>query len=412
MYHKAKIFITVSFFITQMTKIMHPQNMPIKALKAQGQHKAWKQQVANVLYKTEFKDFFNRQKDKMNLLKRFTSIQSTIDFIHSQRDSKDIFKQLKDLIDMNINHSRSFSDNVVFPQTNQSGKFPSEKKPYFLNYNVTNSVAPKTKRWMQYVDYFLSRVMELYLFSERNSLAHLAIFTRYLKHKGWGFKQISGTTYRLYRQRSDCFTENTITVPIANIVKKESYPANYASLDKTLCSYSYKCDPCGIIGQHEVLVNTLYVANHHTFIFTLDKHLKIFLQFHWVYLELVDLHMCSIGTLNINSILSGKVVFLLKYCGIYSNIPVHPPHKDVTVTVSMWLWVSHTIQLSFSVISSLIQVFSLPISNLTKTLVWSLQLTWRKTFWTFWSEDRQVQCNLYFVQWVEGFLCHSLQWAW
>ncbi len=382
MNHKADIFVTVSFFITGMIQNTHPQNMPIRPLKAQGCHEAWKQQVANVLYETEFKDFFNWIKDKMDQLKSFTSTKSRMDFINSQRHSKYQVKKLKKLIHININRSKSFSDNLVFPETDQCGKFPSEQTLHFLKYNFTNSVASRTKRWMQYVEYFLGRVMEVYTFQARNSLAHWERFVRYMKHKGWGFKQISGITYRLYRQRSDCFTENTITVPIANIVKKESYPANYVVLEKNKlcctersCSDRYNCDPCAIIGRQQFLVNTLYVANYHTFIFTLDKYLKSFLQFHCVYFELVDLHMCSIGTLNINSILSGKVVFSLKYCGIYSNIPVHPPHKDVKVTVSMWLWVSHTIHFSFSIVSSLMQVFSLPISNFTKTLVWSLQLS-------------------------------------
>ncbi len=369
MNHKAKLFFLSGCFFIVAT--IHTHKLPMKPLKAQSLHEAWKQQIANVLYKTEFKDYFKRQMNKLDPLKSFTSIEARRAFLHSQWHIKDDLKTLKHLIDMNINQSKSFTDNLVFPVTDQSGKGPSEQNLNLFN-NFSNLFASTTKRWVQYIDYFLWGVIKVYIFQENNSLAHMETFARYVMHTAWDFRQISSTTYTLYRQRRDCFTENTISIPIGNLIKHESYPENYTP-DKMFCSYSYKCDPCGIIGR-ETLVNTVYVANCHVYIFTLDKYLKIFLQFHRVYLELVSLHTCSIGTLNISSMLSGKALFSLNYCGIYSNIPAYLPHKDVTVTVSLWLWVSHTINFSFRVISSLLQVSSLPLKNLTTSLVWHLHL--------------------------------------
>ncbi len=369
--------LTVLVFMIRIRGIMGnspPQQRLVKPLNAQGQDKAWYAQVANILYNTDFR-VFHKAKDKLNLKKSFSGIGARREYLKLHQDLKFKLKELKYLIDKNINHSKSFTDEMLSPGADIATE--SMIRPFF-KLSIANSMkplAPMTKRWFLFVDCFLSVMLK----EEQSKAINLDTFVKHGKQRTWKFKQVSGTIFTVHRKRGDCFTGNTVTVPVGNIVKKESYPENY-STDKVSCKQPDWCDPCIIIGRSSVAVHSAHVANQHVFTFTLNKLLKLMLQFHKVHFELVGDHTCNIGSLNIDSILSGKVAFSLQYCGIHSSIPVHPPHKDVTATVSLWLWVSHTVSFSFSVVSSSTQVFSSPLPNVTTNLVWSLVLPIEKKY--------------------------------
>lgn len=339
------------------------QESPVKYLRAHGQDRAWYSYVKKVLEE----DRLEALQTYVSRYKRYVSrdLNSSSFAIKYKEESAKEKKFSQEAVNQTIHYWKMFSDELIPVPHPDLSLEPTFDSSYTL---LNNSFHLNTKEWTKFVDNFLVKFIKFFVFDKLNTAAKVYSFLQNGKQRSLVFCQVSKTTHQVYRKRKDCITANTLSFPLGRIMKQEKYPVDHGDL----------CDPCFIKKGHfhkSKLVCSFgwkrTLLNFHYFIFTLSKELKLKLQFHKLHIELVNFHICMTGNLRIENVLSGQRQYMVEYCGIHSEIPVFPPHKEVNITISLWIWVSHTVLFSFDVISSKTQIVSLSMAQ-NKKHTWSI----------------------------------------
>ncbi len=364
-------YTTVFHFLPAMSTPKYPHNFQIKKLEALSLERAWHTYVEDVLFSAVMESDRKSKRIEKIGLKQWT-------------------KEIKREVELNINHSKSLPDEMVSQGTKPLRPFTHTSHFDSLRAAIGYSLFPTGKEWVSFLHNFLRQILKSYHGGETKATSHISNFLEYGQQRSWAFVRIANTTIQFFRQSKACITFNTITLPLGRIVKHENCQQGCKSMEQV-----FDCDPCFISRlfyhkgklMRKILQSEPYFTSFQTIIFTLDKQLKLRLEFHTVRFEFLDVDICNVGNLQVKSELSSQVSHAVTFCGIFSNIPVYPPHKNITITMSVSYSASHIVLFSFEVISSQSQTRSLSIGHKTNHHKWSIILP---------PENKNVDC--YFLE--------------
>ena len=145
--------------------------------------------------------------------------------------------------------------------------------------------------------------------------------------------RILSNTTQVTMTQNKCFSSTTVTYPLGRAMKQD------------FSDIFHDGNPCLKGGYDE------YYLHIHTWIFTLDKQLRLNITFAHVRILINYLDTCYIGNVTVGMFdRSENSKFKFVYCGIMSNIPNYPKMTNVDIMVSIRPYVQYIVIFSYCVI--------------------------------------------------------------
>ena len=205
-----------------------------------------------------------------------------------------------------------------------------------LNHEILNLYVytDSPKNWFSYTRALLHNYLKFSLAQQTKGQKN-SYFTNSVKklmNRMKIIRMLSNTT-QVTMTQNKCFSSDTVTFPLGRAMKQD------------FSDIFYDGNPCFKGGFDE------YYFLIHTWIFTLDKQLRLNITFAYVRILISYLDTCYIGNVTVETFdPSENSKFKFVYCGIMSNIPNYPKMRNVGIMFSIRPYVQYILVFSYCVI--------------------------------------------------------------
>ena len=205
-----------------------------------------------------------------------------------------------------------------------------------LNHEILNLYVhtDSPKNWFSYISALLHNYLKFSLAQQSKGQKN-SYFTKSVKklmNRIQIIRILSSTTHITTTQYK-CFSSATVIIPLGRAMKQD------------FSDIFYDGNPCfkGGFDKYYFLI--------HTWIFTLDKQLRLNITFVHVRILISYLDTCHVGNVTVETFdPSENSKFKFVYCGIMSNIPNYPKMRNANIMVSIRPYVQYIVFFSYGVI--------------------------------------------------------------
>ena len=206
----------------------------------------------------------------------------------------------------------------------------------FLNHGIIKFHVHRDspKNWFSYIRMLLHNYLK-FCFAPQTKGEKIRYFTNGVKKLMDRIKiirMLSNTT-QITMTHNKCFSSDTVTNPLGRVMKQD------------FSDMFHKSNQYFKGGFNE------YYFHTHSWIFTLDKQLRLNITFTHIRIVINNLDTCYIGNVTVRTFdPSENSKFQFVYCGILSNIPNYPKMRNVDIIVSIRPYVQYIVIFSYGVI--------------------------------------------------------------
>ena len=181
------------------------------------------------------------------------------------------------------------------------------------------------KNWFSYIRALLHNYLKFSLAQQTKGQKN-SYFTDSVKKLMKRIKiiRILSNTTQVTMTQNRCFSSDAVTTPLGRAMKQD------------FSDIFYDGNSCFKGNSDE------YYFHTHTWIFTLDKQLRLNITFTHIRIVISHLDTCYIGNVTVGTFdPSENSKFEFVYCGIMSNIPNYPKMRNVDIMVSIRPYVQY-----------------------------------------------------------------------
>ena len=223
------------------------------------------------------------------------------------------------------------------------------------------------KNWFSYITILLHNFLK-FCFASQTKGENTHYFTNGVKKlmNRINFIRILSNTTQITLTLNKCFSSDTLTMPLGSAMKQD------------FSDIFHESSQCFKRGSNE------YYFHTHTWIFTLDKQLRLNITFTHIRIVISHFDTCYIGNVTVRTFdLSENSKFQFVYCGIHSNIPNYPKTKNVDIMVSIRPYIQYIVIFSYAVIDPDRTISSRPQIEKTIKLEWFVYFPTTKKYLQF-----------------------------
>ena len=206
-----------------------------------------------------------------------------------------------------------------------------------LNHEILNLYVhtDSPKNWFSYISALLHNYLKFSLAQQSKGQKN-SYFTKSVKklmNRIKIIRMLSSTT-QITTTQYKCFSSATVIIPLGRAMKQDFSDILHDG-----------SNPCFKGGFDE------YYFHIHTWIFALDRQLRLNITFTHIRIVISHLDTCYIGNVTVGTFDPSKnSKFKFVYCGILSNIPNYPKMRNVDIMVSIRPYVQYIVVFSYGVI--------------------------------------------------------------